>query len=144
MLLTIERVAVLQSVDMFAETPGFVLASIARILHEVTVQPGETFIREGDVEDTMYVIVDGRVEVRRQGTLIITLGPGLTVGELAVLDPEPRSASATALDSTLLFRIDREPFLEAMADRPEIAQAVIRALSRRLREQSRQLANAER
>ncbi len=76
MLLTIERVAVLQSVDMFAEPPGFVLASIARILHEVTVQPGETFIREGDVEDTMVVIVDGRVEVRRQGTLIITLGPG--------------------------------------------------------------------
>lgn len=144
MLLTIERVAVLQSIDIFAETPAFILASVARILQEVTLQPGETLIREGDVEDSMYVIIDGQVEVRREGILIITLGPGKTVGELAVLDPEPRSATVTAVDSTLLFCIRREPFLEVMADRPEIAQGVIRALSRRLREQSRHMMAAER
>lgn len=144
MLLTIERVAVLQSIDIFAETPAFILASVARILQEVTLRPGETLIREGDVEDSMYVIIDGQVEVRREGILIITLDPGKTVGELAVLDPEPRSATVTAVDSTLLFCIRREPFLEVMADRPEIAQGVIRALSRRLREQSRHMMATER
>ena len=59
------------------------------------------------------------------------------MGELAVLDPEPRSASATTVERTLLFRIDKAPFDEVMALRPEIAQAVMRALARRIRELSR-------
>ncbi|MCP4408525.1 MAG: cyclic nucleotide-binding domain-containing protein, partial [Gammaproteobacteria bacterium] len=55
------------------------------------------------------------------------------VGELAVLDPEPRVASVTAIEETQLFRIDRDAFSELIADRPEIAQGVIQALCQRVR-----------
>jgi CRP-like cAMP-binding protein len=65
---------------------------------------------------------------------ILTLGPGKSVGELAVLDPEPRVASVSALEETRLFRIDKDAFDEVMADRPEIAQGVIRALCQRVRD----------
>jgi CRP-like cAMP-binding protein len=64
------------------------------------------------------------------------------VGELAVLDPDPRSASVTATSDTFLFRIDKEPLDEALADRPEIALGIIRALSRRLRIQGRLLSES--
>jgi hypothetical protein len=140
MLLTIERVAILTQVEIFAGTPDHVLAAIAQILEEVEVEPGQTFIEEGVLEDCMYILVDGKVRVHKNDQTIIVLEPGNTVGELAVLDPEPRSASVTAVDKALLFQLAKEPFEEAMADRPEIAQGVIRALTRRLREESHVMA----
>ncbi len=142
MMLTIEKVAVLNQIDFFAGTPDYILAAVAGIAEEVNVLAGEIFIREGDVEDSFYVIVQGEVRVFRGERTIITLHSGDSVGELAVLDPEPRSASAAALQDTLLFRLDKEPFDEVMADRPEIAQGVIRALTRRIREQGRQMSQA--
>ena len=101
---------------------------------------GENFIREGEPGDCLFIVIEGEVRVHSDDKTIILLGPGKTVGELALLDPEPRSASVTAMEDTFLFRIDREPFDEVMADRHEIAYGVIRALTRRLREQGRIIA----
>lgn len=134
MLLTIERVAILKSIEIFSETPDQILASVARIIEEVELMPGEAFIQEGESGDCLYVVVEGLVRVHQRGETLLELGPGKMVGELALLDPEPRSASVTAVTDTLLFRIDKEPFNEVMADRPEIAQGVIRTLVRRVRE----------
>jgi CRP-like cAMP-binding protein len=133
MLLTIEKVAILKSINIFAETPDYVLASVAAITDELDALPGETLIREGEYGDCMYIIVDGQVRVHRGEHTVLTLGPGKSVGELAVLDPEPRSASVTAVADTHLFRIERDAFDEVMADRPEIARGVIQALCQRLR-----------
>jgi len=55
-------------------------------------------------------------------------------GEMAMLDPEPRSASVTALEESLLLRIDNQPFYELMADRGEVALAIIQLLASYLRE----------
>jgi CRP-like cAMP-binding protein len=95
--------------------------------------PGETFIREGDYGDCMYVIVDGEVKVHRGSQIILMLGAGKSVGELSVLDPEPRIASVTALTKTHLFRIKKEAFEEVLDDQPVIAAGVIRSLVQRLR-----------
>jgi CRP-like cAMP-binding protein len=57
---------------------------------------------------------------------------GGVVGELAVLAPAPRAASATAVEATLLLRLRRGPFEELLEDRPEIARAVIHTLARLL------------
>ena len=140
MLLTIERVALLQAVDIFAETPAHILASVARIVEEVELLPGEQFIQEGNTDDCLYIVIEGEVRVHHDEHTLLILGPGKTVGELALLDPEPRSASVTAVDDVLLFRIFKEPFDEVMADRPEIAQGIIRTLTRRIREQGRVIA----
>ncbi len=140
MLLIIEKVALLKSAEIFAETPDYVLASVAAIVEEIHLAPGETFIHEGELADAMYLVVDGEVQVHSRGTPIITLGPGKSVGELAVLDPEPRSASVKSVADTLVLRIEKEALDEVMADRPEIAQAVIVALCRRVREQGRTIA----
>ena len=134
MLLTIERVALLKSVPIFANTPGQVLASVAAILKEVVLEPGEPLLREGELGDCMYIIIEGRIRVHSDTRTIVELGPGRTVGELAVLDPEPRSASATAMEETRLFRIDKDVLDEVMDDRPEIAHAILRSLCRRIRE----------
>jgi CRP-like cAMP-binding protein len=139
MLLTIEKVAILRKVAIFARTPDYILASVAQIVEEETVGPGQTLLNEGDFGDFMYIVVDGQVRVHKGESTIITLGPGASVGELAVLDPEPRSASVTTTADTLLFRLNKEPFDEVLADRPEIALGVIRALCERIRAQGETL-----
>lgn len=139
MLLTIEKVAILRKVAIFAGTPDHVLASVAQIAYEETFEPGQAIMNEGDFGDFMYIVVDGRVRVHKGDQTIIMVDAGASVGELAVLDPEPRSASVTAATDTLLFRIDKDPFDEVMADRPEIARGVIRALCDRIRAQGQAL-----
>jgi CRP-like cAMP-binding protein len=132
-LLTIERVALLRRVDLFADTPDRVLAGLARVLEEVEVPAGATLIAAGAVEDWMYLVADGELEVVR-GQYRAIVPPGGVVGELAVLDPQPRTADVVARTPALVFRLRKPAFDEVMATRPEIARGVVRELVRRLRE----------
>jgi CRP-like cAMP-binding protein len=133
MLLTVERVALLRRVGLFAETPDRALAGVAQVVTEVEVTAGATVMLEGAVEDWLYVVVDGQLEVVREDRRA-AIGPGEVVGELAVLDPMPRSATVRAVTDCLLFRLDKDAFDEVLDERPEIARGVIRELVGRLRE----------
>ena len=132
-LLTVERVALLRRVELFSRTPDRVLAALASSLDEVPFFDGDVLMREGAIEDWLFVIVEGEVEVGRSDRRV-TMGAGSVVGELAVLDPQPRSATVTAVDQVLAFRLRREAFQEAVESQPEIAMGVITELVRRLRE----------
>ena len=131
-LLTIERVAVLHRVDLFHQVPGHELVPVARLLEEVRVEAGATFIERGAVEDWLYLIADGAVRVHVGDHTLRELGPGGVVGDLAVLSPAPRSASASATEPTLLLRLRREPFEELLEDHPDISRAVIATLAKLL------------
>ena len=96
MLLTIEKVLILKTVSIFADTPEEILADVAALLEEVNVAAGETILHKDDVGRCMYIIVDGRVRVHDGDQLIAYQGARDIFGELAVLDAEPRSASVTA------------------------------------------------
>jgi CRP-like cAMP-binding protein len=132
-LLTVERVAVLRRVDLFAATPDRVLAGVALVIEEVEFNAGATIMTRGAVEDWLYVIVHGELRVSRSDREL-TLGPGAVVGELAVLDPQPRSATVTALTPVRLLRLGKNAFDSVLEARPEVAQGVILELVRRLRE----------
>lgn len=133
MLLAVERVALLRHVELFSATPDRILAGVAAVLDEVRFAPGDDLMLEGAVEDWLFVLVEGEVEVTRSDRRV-TLGGGAVVGELAVLDAQPRSATVTALSPVLAFRLRREAFQEAVESQPEIAMGVITELVRRLRE----------
>ena len=133
MLLTIEKVLILKTVSIFADTPEEILADVAALLEEIDVTAGETILHKDDVGRCMYIIVDGRVRVHNGDQLIAYQGARDIFGELAVLDAEPRSASVTAEVDTHLFRLDQEAFYELMADRFEVARGIIRMLCRRVR-----------
>lgn len=132
-MLVVERVSALHCVDLFARVPGRVLAGVAATAEEVTVEAGSTFIEHGAVEDCLYVVVSGRVRVHRGDRTLVELGAGSAVGELAVFVPQPRTASVTAMEPTLLLRVRKLVLDELLADRPELATGVITALAGRLR-----------
>jgi len=133
-MLTVERVMILRSVALFSGVPSQFLVDIAEALGEVEIEQGETVIREGDMGDKLYVIVHGSFEITRGGRAIATLGARQVFGELAVLDPEPRAATVTALTDGLLFSLDHEQLDDLMAGSIEIAHGFIRMLCRRVRE----------
>ena len=140
MLSRIEKVLILKTVGIFIETPDDVLAEVAALLDESEAPAGTTIIREGDTGTSMYIIVDGEVRVHDASHTLNHLHARDVFGEMALLDPEPRVASVTALADTLLLRLDQEPFYELMEEHNQVARGIIRMLTRHLRARVRDLA----
>jgi CRP-like cAMP-binding protein len=132
MLLAVERVALLRRVEVFARTPTRVLAGLAHVLEEVEYAAGTVLMRAGATEDWLFVLVDGEVEVVKADRVLSLTAPTV-VGEMAVLDPEPRSATVRAATTVSGFRLGRAEFEEAVRRSPDIALGVIVELVRRLR-----------
>ena len=88
----------------------------------------------------MYIIIDGKVRVHDGDRVITTLEKRDVFGELAVIDPEPRSASVTATEETHIFRLDQDSLYELMAEHIEIARGIMRVLCRRLRKRGAAIA----
>ena len=133
MTLPKDRITVLSAVSIFSETPRESLGLIAPLLEEITVALGETVIERGEMGDAMYIIESGRMIVHDGERELNNLGPGDVFGEMAVLDPEPRSASVTALEASVLLCLRRDALHNLMMQQPQIARGVIRILSDRLR-----------
>ena len=91
---TVERVVALHRVDLFADVPGRILAALAQRATEVEVGAGTVVIAEGRWR--AHICGAGRLRVHHGERTITQLGPGSTVGELAALVPEPRSATVTS------------------------------------------------
>lgn len=112
---------------------------MAGIAHEVNFEQDEVIFQEGEMGDTLYLIVDGSVVIHRQTKEIARLSEKEAFGEMAILDNEPRSASVTALTDVACLKIERQDFYELMFEKVEIAFGIIRVLTSRLREANRKL-----
>ncbi len=111
------------------------LQSLASVAKDRTFEPGEYLLREGTTAGlAMYVVLEGRVEVRSGGVGLAELGPGAHVGEMAVLagDETPRSADVVAIEPTKAMQITRWDLLPFIESNPKIALALIEELARRL------------
>src|SRR5262249_35478940 len=93
MLSTIEKVLILKRVDVFQQTPDDVLADIAALLEEIEVAVGETIFHKGDLGDSLYIIIAGKLRVDDGGHVLNYLGESDVFGEMALLDAAPRLAS---------------------------------------------------
>lgn len=133
MLSPLEKRLILRTVSIFSETPDDVLSEIEPLLEEITFKAGESIFRKGDPGDSMYMIVEGKVRIHDGEMVLNRLGRRTVFGEMAVIEPEPRSASATAEEDAHLFRLNRDTFYQLMEQRMEIAQGVIHTLTRHLR-----------
>jgi HEAT repeat protein/ATP/ADP translocase len=136
---TVEKVLFLKSAPVFARLVGEDLAPLARMAEVVSFAKGQRIFTEGEMGDALYVIVRGSVAILRGRTHLATLSVGDALGEMAVLDEVPRSATAEALEETEMLRIGSEEFYEMLHEQVEIAEGVIRMLSDRLREADTQI-----
>ena len=133
---------------------NFSAAEVRMLAHFMEVyraEPGFEVIREGEGGDFMLMIVQGKVEVRKRDRwntpqLLATVGPGMTLGEMSMIDGEARFGTCIAIETTLVAVLDRENLARIIVEVPmlgaKILMELVLILSRRLRTTSQQFLGA--
>lgn len=128
-----DKLELLQRVPLFAGLDRKGLEEIGRIAEEVEARAGTDLTHEGRHEGYFFVIVSGSVRIDRGGQTINTMGPGEFLGEIALLDGGPRTATATTDEPSRLLTITNEDFHQLLDASPGVRTAVLEAAGARLR-----------
>ena len=128
----------LSDVGLFRDMPeAFTRHTIGSAKRRV-FPAGRTLMRQGEPSDVMHIILVGRVQVKRshpdlpEPTVLAELGPGETVGEMGVLDNEPRSATVVALETTTTLELSATDLIGALLTHQDLAVTLLRSLSTRI------------
>ena len=139
-------VALFRNIPLFENLADTDLELLVRHAHKKTYRRNAILINEGDRTDSMYVIESGKVKVylsNEDGKEVILSmeGPGSYIGEIALLDDEPRSASVVTLERSVFQIITKDDFRACLAGNPDLALSVIRTLTLRLRSVTEKIRN---
>ncbi|MDE0017830.1 MAG: SpoIIE family protein phosphatase [Candidatus Poribacteria bacterium] len=134
MLPEAEKLQFLKKTELFAELPETELKSICQIANEVAYPADATLFEEGDEGDSLYLIVNGEVSIIKAGTEVLFFNEkGYCLGEIALIDNKPRSATVKTVTSTQFLRITRHDFYNAMMREPRIGSGMFRVLNDKIR-----------
>jgi CRP-like cAMP-binding protein len=103
------------------------------------IQAGEVIFKEGDPGDMVYVVLDGSVELRVNGHLVETVGPGGILGEMALIEQAPRVATASAKTACDLQPISEGRFMSMIQQTPHFALQIMKVIASRLRRMNARL-----
>jgi CRP/FNR family cyclic AMP-dependent transcriptional regulator len=148
----IERAIFLRRTEIGRDLPDGALRAVAEVARQVDFAAGTVIAYEEDLGPEMFLIVSGRVEVRKLGSkpaaratgdaLGVAVGhfdAGSVLGEMAVLDDERRSASMIAESDVVALAIHREDLRDAVAVCPDLAFGLFRVLAARIRKADERL-----
>jgi CRP/FNR family cyclic AMP-dependent transcriptional regulator len=128
---------VLKMIPLFASFSEADLRNLADLLRWKGIAKGEILFRQGDEGTALYVIMQGRIKIslskRMEKMTLAVLGQGEFLGEMALLDDQPRSADAVALEESHLYALNRKDFLSFLFNNDKAVHAILRSLSARLR-----------
>ena len=133
MLTVVEKVVLLQNVDVFSEVPSEQLTYLAYIAEEIDCLAGDVIFRENDPADALYLVLDGKVGLKRDGKEIKQAGSQTAFGTWALFDDETRVVTATVKEDARLLKIDRGEFDDLLADNVQVTQGVLKMLVNRVR-----------
>ena len=131
---TLEKALILKSIDLFETIPSEELIRVAQIANEEQFETDSLLFEEGDYGDSMYIVANGKVRVHKGERTIVELEKGACVGEMALLDQEPRSADVTVNADTTLLKITQDGFYELMGSNMEIMHGIVKLITNRLRQ----------
>lgn len=132
-----EKLAQLENVPLFRACSKAELKKIGKLSEELRVPADKVLVRQGSIGREFFFIIDGEVQISRNGKEVAVLGPGGFFGELALLVREPRDASATTLTPAVLLAIGQREFGSLISDSPTIARKLLEGMAQRLRELDR-------
>ena len=136
----------IRDVPLLARLPEEELKALASKGHVHNYTNGTAIFHEGDPGDALHIVIEGGVRIvvaspRGVEATVALLGPGECVGDLALLDGRPRSASAIASGSTKTLVVRRDDFTKWLSERPAAAAALLETLSLRVRRTDEALAD---
>lgn len=124
----------LKAVPLFAGLNKKQLQLIAKSADEITVASGTVLVDQGQTGREAFLILDGTVGIKRNGRKVATLGAGAIVGELALLDHGPRTATAVCESDATLLVVDRRHFLSIVESSHVLTSRLLEYLASRIRE----------
>jgi serine/threonine protein phosphatase PrpC len=135
------RAEILQKVYLFQDLAEPERRAIAPYLERHTLLEGQELFREGDPGDSFYMVLSGSVRLSRNNVAILEVESGSHFGELSLVTEGPRTVTATALETTTVYRLDRAAFLELVRGMPELGTRLCLALLGSLGERVKVLTN---
>lgn len=128
----IDKVLLVQRVDVFREARSDHLALLAGIAEEVDVDAGTVLLREDEVPAAVYVVARGEVTLQMAGAPPLVAKPGEGFGALGLIGERPAMFTATVTRPATLLRISRSDLVDLLVDSPELAVALLRGLAHRV------------
>lgn len=130
----VEKVIALEGVELLHNLSPEQLSRIGSIAQEIKAPPGRVVIEAGKPVDALYVIVDGSVELQRNGEAVANAKQNDVLGAWALFDEaDPLPVTAKTLEDTRLLRIARDDFYDLLSDNSEITSAIFSTLVKRFR-----------
>jgi CRP-like cAMP-binding protein len=127
-MMIIERVLLLQSIDLLNDVTTEQLAFIAAIAEEISVDTGAVIYRENDAPDGLYVVISGAIAATRAGATIDQIGSNGSFGVWALFDNQPRLTGAQATEPSQLLFVPRDDFFEVLSNHVDIVQSIFKQL----------------
>jgi CRP-like cAMP-binding protein len=124
----------LTSVPLFAQCTKAELKSLARHTSDISAEPGQVLIKEGQGAYDFFVIVSGDAEVSREGRVVARLKDGDYFGEIGLLAPALRDATVTARSQMELIVLAQWDFEQALAEAPGMTRRLLAGMAHRLRQ----------
>jgi CRP/FNR family cyclic AMP-dependent transcriptional regulator len=126
------KVDALKRAPLFAGLSRKELEHLAQLADDLEVPAGKVLTRQGDTGREFFVLMDGEVDVVRDGELLGTSGAGDFIGEISILEDMPRTATVTAKTPVRLFVLTAQSFRSFVEEAPDVENKVLRTLARRL------------
>ena len=133
MFTILEKTLLLKTVDLFQEIPGELLSQVSKISKARPYEKDSAIFKEGDAGDSMFIVFEGIVSIKKGSKEIAELKKGASLGEMALLDNETRSADAIAKEDSVLLKINQDVFYELMESNADIMKQIIKLLTSRIR-----------
>ncbi len=127
----------LREVPLFSGCSNKELEKVAKASDEIRMTAGTLIVDQGQTGREAFIVVEGEVEVKRNGRRVASLGPGAIVGELSLLDHGPRTATATCETDCTLLVIDSRRFTGVLDSVPAISHKLLATLATRIRDLDR-------
>jgi CRP-like cAMP-binding protein len=126
------KVDALRRAPLFEDLTRKELSELAKVTEDMDVESGQVLCKEGATGQEFFVIMEGEVDVSISGQPISTLGSGEFVGEIALLEDVPRTATVIAKTPLRFFVMTRQSFRQALDANPQIERKLLSALARRV------------
>jgi len=133
MLTSVDRLLFVRRVPIFNELRDDFVVRLASVMNELSYPTNYSIFKQGEEGRSLYIVVSGKVKVHIGETTLAQVEQGKYFGEMAVFDTQPRSATATTLESCECLELTQEQLYDAIEETPEIAVNIIRELSRIIR-----------
>jgi CRP-like cAMP-binding protein len=134
----LDKIQFLRQVSLFRSLSDKALLDLSAITIEQKVPAKTTVFKEGDKGDALYIVKSGKINILKRNSagvdsVLVSLNKGAVIGDMAIIDEQPRSASVATVQETTFLIITKDDFRQLLADVPEISFQILKMTTERLR-----------